>query len=108
MLVLKNEMTYFRMSLTTELLKLFFEDKLEKEIDNIPINRFPKHSEPTDCCIFKDRAMARYKIMALLGIDIEKEDDETKPLSFFLEKALQRREITGPILTVIDIACHSS
>ncbi len=107
MLALNNKVNYLKKSLAAELLKLFFEDELHTKINNIPIERAPKFSQPVDCCIFKDRAMVRNKIMALLGINIEKEEDETKDLSFFLEKALKREKVNCPVLTVIDIACHS-
>jgi len=107
MLALNNKVNYLKKSLAAELLKLFFDDELHEKINMIPIERVPKFSQPIDCCIFKDRAMIRNKIMALLGINIEEEEDETKDLSFFLEKALNRKSVDCPVLTVIDIACHS-
>ena len=106
MLASNNKINYLKRSLAAELLKLFFEDKIESEINTIPLRRVPKYSQPVSCCIFKDRAMIRSQIMALLGMNME-EDDETKDLLFFFKKAIEREEVESPILTVIDIACHS-
>ena len=107
MLTPKNENTYLRRKLMARLLTLFFKGELEEKINFIPLELFPKDSQAVSCCIYKDRALTRYKIMALLGMNIEEDEDETKRIDFFLRKALKREKVESPILTVVDIACNS-
>jgi len=107
MLTINNKSNYIRKELTSVLLRHFFNNKLKENIDRIPIDLNPKQENTYRCCIFKDRAMTRYRIMALLGISIEKDDDEYRSLGSFLEEALNRKEIETPVLTVIDTACSS-
>lgn len=103
----KNEITYLRRSLAAEILRIYFNDNILDEIDKVPIKRVPKNSASRRCCIYKDRAMLRYRIMSLLGIDVEFEDNEFLPISYFVEKALKRKNISSKVLTIIDIACAS-
>jgi [FeFe] hydrogenase (group B1/B3) len=107
MLTINNKNTYIRKELTSLLLRHFFQGTLEENIDRIPVDLYPKKNSSYRCCTFKDRAMTRYRIMALLGISIEKDDDEYKPLSGFLSDALNRKKIEEPVLTVSEIACSS-
>lgn len=107
MLTINNNSNYIRKELTAELLRAFFQDKLPDEIDRLPIRLNPRTEQSMRCCIYKDRAMTRYRIMALLGIRIETGDDEYKPLSGFLQEALERENTDGPPLTVLPGACSS-
>lgn len=107
MLVMDNETSFIRRDLSATIMKLFFNGTLLDEVDNLPVKLYPKTKNSMRCCIYKDRAMIRYRIMALLGISIEEEDDEALPLSTFAAMALRRNEIQEPVLTVIDMACHS-
>ncbi len=102
-----NKINNLRKSLGAEIISLYFADKLEIEIDKTPIKRAPKNRSSLRCCTYKDRAMYRYRLLSLMGIDIEKEDDEYRSISSFAKEALQRNQIDHKILTVIDIACAS-
>lgn len=107
MLTINNNSTYIRKELTSLMLRYFFNDELEKNIDRIPIDMNPKNDSSYRCCTYKDRAMTRFRIMALLGLSIEEDDDEYRTLGSFLDDALKRTEIKAPVLTVIDTACSS-
>ena len=107
MLTMKNNSNYIRKELTADLLRLYFSDHLQDEIDSIPVRKNPRDKNPFSCCIYRDRAMTRYRIMALLGISIEQNDDECKTLSAYLEDALSRDSIEAPVLTVLNTACSS-
>lgn len=107
MIVIQNENTSIRREIATKLLKLFFENKIEQEINKLPITMFPKNNGYMRCCLYKDRTVIRYRIMALLGISIEEDDDETIALNEYYQQAINRSEIKEPILTVLDIACSS-
>jgi len=103
----KNRLTYMRTSLAAELLALYFEDIPLTEIDLIPLRRTPKDKISIRCCIYKDRAMYRYRLMALMGIDVETEDDDFRTLASYAEEALTRQSPSPKVLTIIDIACSS-
>ncbi|MDA3853759.1 MAG: monomeric [FeFe] hydrogenase [Bacteroidales bacterium] len=79
---------------------------LEEEIDYLPIQRSPRHTKASRrCCIHKERAVTKYKLMPLLGHMPSDEDDELKPLSAYVEEAMAREEPSKNILTVVDEAC---
>jgi [FeFe] hydrogenase (group B1/B3) len=76
-------------------------------LDRIPLNMRPKTGSPTRCCIYKDRAILKYRCMAALGFNVEDECDELKPISAYYAEALTRRTPAAPQLTVIDEACSA-
>lgn len=81
---------------------------LVETIDRIPIEIRPKETaEISRCCKFKDRAMLKYRIMALLGYRIQDEEDELMPLSEYAAKAMKREKVSNFPLTVIDDACSA-
>ena len=101
----KNEIVHMRKSLAAELLIHYFNDTLFDEIDHVPLKRAPKTKASLRCCVYKDRAMYRYRLLSLLGIDVENDDDEFRAISSYAEEALERKTISSKILTIIDIAC---
>lgn len=102
-----NNATLIRRELITRLAKLFFQDNL-REIDRIPLEMAPKKGADLRfrCCIHKERAILKYRLMALLGLSMENEEDELKRLS---EYAREERDLKSgdPVITVIDEACSS-
>lgn len=106
-MLIHNENTTIRRELASQVLRLFFNGTLKDEIDALPVRMIPKENYSMRCCIYKDRAMIRYRILALLGISIEKSDDELKLLRDFVEDAYERTTIEAPVLTVLDVACSS-
>lgn len=104
----ENNATLRRRDLLIKLSRLLFEDKLISHIDRIAVQMFPKRSDSsTRCCIYKSRAIIKYRTMAILGFSIEDEYDELMPLSKYAQMALEREKVEFPILTVIDEACSS-
>ena len=103
----KNQISHIRKSLQAELLTLFFEDRLFEEIDQIPIRRHPRTTPSVRCCVYKDRAMTRYRLMTALGIDVETQDDDFQTLEGYAYEAVNRKKPQSKILTIIDIACDS-
>lgn len=106
MLELNNQYTNMRRRIDTEVLKLFFEGTLAEKVDSLPYLIIPKDRTPMRCCIYKERAMVRYRIMALLGIDIERFDDEQKPLKAYVEEILAEDPPALPLLTAIITGCY--
>ena len=105
MLELNNQYTAMKRRIDTEVLKLFFAGKLD-ELDRLPFTIIPKDRTPNRCCIYKERAIVRYRIMALLGIDIERFDDEMKPLSEYAKEVMQEDPPVLPLLTTISTGCY--
>ena len=102
-----NNASLIRRDLMVRLAKLTFDGDLLHRIDRIPVEMIPKRKQPLRCCVHKDRAVIRYRIMALLGFSIEEEQDELTPLADYARAALERDTPDGPVLTVLDEACSS-
>jgi [FeFe] hydrogenase (group B1/B3) len=104
---LNNTSTRLRRELLVKIITLQLDGKLEEGVDRVPYELFPRDKPSVRCCIFHDRAIVKYRIMARLGYSIEDETDEAKPLASYAKEALNRERVAGPILTVLDEACNS-
>jgi len=107
MLVLENRATYIRRELQAKVLRLFFAGTLERDIDELPRKLYPRKRDAIRCCIYKDRAITAYRLMAILGISIEAEPDDPLPLKTYARQALDRQTAAEPVLTVIDEGCSA-
>ncbi len=76
-----------------------------EELDRIPLSAAPRDKENIRCCIHKDRAVLKYRVMAALGLSIEDETDEFKRLSEYVNE--DKSDDKNRILTVIHDACSS-
>ena len=79
-----NAATYLRRELLIRLVRAFDSDTLQEEIDRIPVKLRPKDGDPSRCCVYHDRAVIKYRLMAFLGISAEDETDEAKTLKEYL------------------------
>jgi [FeFe] hydrogenase (group B1/B3) len=103
-----NNAVLIKRELLVSIIKLFLEDKLEEEIDRIPWKMTSgKDYQPIRCCAFHDRAILKTRLVARLGFSIEQFDDGGGSLASWVQKALERDHITGPMLTVLDDACNA-
>jgi [FeFe] hydrogenase (group B1/B3) len=102
-----NEASHIRRELLLRVAKLFYEGALAEKAGRIPLEMRPKGYPPSRCCIYKDRSILRYRVLATLGFRVEDETDEPIPLSVYASQALKRDRITGPVLTVIEEACSA-
>ena len=75
---------YIRRELAIRLVRAFDAGTLADEIDQIAVKLRPKDSDASRCCIYHDRAVIKYRLMALLGISVEAETDEAKRLGEYL------------------------
>ncbi len=105
MLELNNQYTLMKRKIDTEVLKCFFDGTLVEQADKLPLEIIPKTRVPFRCCIYKERAMVRYRIMALAGINIERDDDEEKPLAEYMKEVLSEDKPPLPLLTTIITGC---
>jgi [FeFe] hydrogenase (group B1/B3) len=83
------------------------EARLENDIDRLPLDLYPRHKAGVRCCVPKDRAVTKYRLMSILGHRIEEEVDELKTLQEYAADAKARDTISGPVLTVLDEACSA-
>ncbi|HSV27153.1 MAG TPA: monomeric [FeFe] hydrogenase [Sedimentisphaerales bacterium] len=81
------------------------EDNLIETIDRIPLDMCPSSKEAVRCCIYKDRAVVKYRCMAVLGMPTEEETDELTPLSDYARQALKGQFSDKRLLTILDVAC---
>lgn len=103
-----NNTMIIRRQLVRKVVRLFNEGKLIESIDRIPLEMSPREiPAQRRCCIYKERAVVRYKLMPILGLGIEEELDELTPLSEFARMAIERKEPSKKVLTVVDEACTS-
>ncbi|CAG37108.1 4Fe-4S dicluster domain-containing protein [Desulfotalea psychrophila] len=88
--------------------KAFFSDDFAGNVNAIPIQMRPRDQKASSrCCIWRERAIIRYRCMAFLGFAIEQDDDELKSLAEYAEMALKRDSVTSTTLTFIDEACNA-
>ncbi|BDX36808.1 hydrogenase [Tenuifilaceae bacterium CYCD] len=102
-----NNAMLIRRDLITRMIRLLMEDQLVEKIDRIPLEMRPRNNPSVRCCIHKDRAVLKYKLMGLLGFNIHDETDELTPLSEYASMAIDRTNLTDVVLTVVDEACSS-
>jgi [FeFe] hydrogenase (group B1/B3) len=104
----QNDATRIRRNLLSKIAKAFFKKKLLKTIDRFPIEFIPQDKKDLwRCCIYKERAIIKYRLMADLGFGIEDETDELKPLSAYVEEALTNHRKEKNVLSVLNVACSS-
>lgn len=103
-----NNAKIIRRELLARLCKLILNDTNLEQANRIPIEMRPRKGNHVRCCVHRDRAVVRYKILAMLGIDGNTEDDELKLISSYLDEALENGSLnTEAILTVVDEACSA-
>ncbi len=89
----------------TKIVEAFFSDNFEENARLIPYYMRPKGSDvPFRCCIYKERAIIRDRVIAGLGFPIE-DDNEEKLLSDYANESLNRQSFNDRVLTVIGAAC---
>ncbi len=89
----------------TKLIEAYLSDNFPENTRLIPYDMRPVGSEiPYRCCIYKERAILKNRIIADLGFPLE-EDDERISLSTYAKGAQDREEISGKNLTVVQQAC---
>ena len=80
--------------------------KDSKDLDRIPLEMRPSHNNTTRCCVYKDRAVIKYRCMASLGIAVEDETDELTTIKEYLGQNRHKKN-NSRFLTVLDVACSS-
>ncbi len=105
--MIKNNAMFIRRELLTRLCTQLQEGGSLELIDRIPLEMKPRNNSHIRCCVHKDRAVLKYKLMACLGFNIEDESDELTPLSEYVKITEEKEDITDVRLTVVDEVCLS-
>ena len=96
---------HIKKEILVRIIKAFLSDDFEEQTRLIPYDMRPKGTEvPYRCCVYKERAIIKNRVIAGLGFSIE-EDDETASLAKYAKKASERTEIDSKHLTVLQSAC---
>lgn len=99
----KNNTSIIRREILIRICKVLLHEDYEN-IDRIPIELKPKNKGSWRCCVYKDRAVLKYKIMAILGFSEKDETDELTPLSYYAKNPLGTKNF---FLSTIDEACSN-
>lgn len=105
-----NNVMFVRYQLLTKLVKMWKEDALSTKIDRMLLDLYPRKRNPKGrCCVYKERAVMKYKTMAMLGFDMSDEVDEGERLSSYVNRMMERDmpDDKRGILSVMDEACSS-
>ena len=96
---------HIKKEILVRIIKAFLSDDFEEQTRLIPYDMRPKGTEvPYRCCVYKERAIIKNRVIAGLGFSIE-EDDETASLAKYAKRANERTEIDEKHLTVLQSAC---
>ena len=96
---------HIKKEILVRIIKAFLSDDFEEQARLIPYDMRPKGMEvPYRCCVYKERAIIKNRVIAGLGFSIE-EDDETASLAKYAKKANERTQIDEKHLTVLQSAC---
>lgn len=105
---MESRTTSIRREIMEMVARFYFEDRVSKAIDTIPLQIIPRDATPIRCCIFRDREIIRLRTIATLGFSLEQEvESESLLLSDYANIALGRSRPEFPILTFISEACKA-
>ncbi len=102
-----NQATEIKRELLERVSKLCFEGRLLEGVDRIPLEMRPKGEHFSRCCIHKDRAVIRHRLMTILGFKPDEELDELTTLKEYAQLAKMPQDREDVMLTVVDEACSS-
>lgn len=100
-----KQTAHLKKEILVRLIKAYLSDNFEENTRLIPYDMRPKGSEvPYRCCIYKERAVLRDRVIAGLGSSIEETDDSIL-LSEVAKNAENRETPEEHPLTVLTTAC---
>ncbi|MBQ5752232.1 MAG: 4Fe-4S binding protein, partial [Bacteroidaceae bacterium] len=102
---------FIRYRMLAKLVAMWKSDELLEKIDSMLYEMYPRNRKPKGrCCIHKERAVMKYKTMAMMGFTMKDEVSEMTPLSGYVKQMLERKgsSVTdNTVLHVMDEACSS-
>jgi len=108
MMVIENKATYLKREVLTRIARLCYDNQLVDKVDKIPMLMINRNSEPFRCCLYKDRAMIKFRTIASMGFDLSDEEKvDSSLISEYASEIPNRVKPEFPILTFIDDACKA-
>ena len=102
---MKNHLVNTKRWIIRKIAESFWGDNFRQGIKRLPFERIPPGSEAKyRCCVYKERAVVRSRVLAGLGFSVEADDEMTSLLEY-ADAAFNRRRIVGPPLSFFAIAC---
>ena len=100
-----NQSIYIKKEVMVRLIEAYLSNDFPENTRLIPYDVRPTGAEvPYRCCIYKERAILKTRIIANLGFPLE-DDDERVNLTTYAKEAEARTEISDKHLTVLRSAC---
>jgi len=87
-----NDSVFLRRELMRRFVRSFNNGTLETDLDRFPIEMRPRQAHSSRCCIYRDRAVLKYRLMNLLGFSCEDENDEARTLASYYREAVTRKK----------------
>jgi len=106
-MTVNNNAKIIRRELLARISSIQIQDEPLWKLDRIALEMRPRKGEHVRCCIYHDRAVLKYKVMAMLGFDEDEGGDELKSLGSYFQHALEGASSSAPVLSVVDEACSS-
>lgn len=101
-----KQTSHLKREILARLIKAYLGDNYEEDVRLIPYMMRPQGSKvPFRCCIHKERAILRDRVIAGLGFDIEEVKD-SELLSTLADKATKRDVPEEHPLTLLQTACN--
>lgn len=100
-----NQSIYIKKEVMARLIEAYLSDDFPENTRVIPYDMRPTGAEvPYRCCIYKERAILKTRLIADLGFPLE-DDDERVNLTTYAKEAEKREKISSKHLTVLRQAC---
>lgn len=99
----KSEVAKIKNDVLREIAYLAFNDRLEKEIDQLPRKLIDTGNNYYRCCVYKERAVLAERAKCALGFSPRELDKEVRLGD--IVKNISEHKIKSPVLDIIDIAC---
>ncbi len=101
-----KQTSHLKREILVRLIRAYLGNNFEEDVRLIPYKMRPQGSEvPYRCCIHKERAILRDRVIAGLGFDIEEAED-CQLLSDIAKKSLTREKPEEHPLTLLQTACN--
>ena len=101
----QSQQIHIKKEIMAKLIEAYLSDDFEENTRLIPYDMRPTGAEvPYRCCIYKERAIIKTRLIANLGFPLE-DDDERVSLTTYAKQAEDRSEIKDVNLTVLRSAC---
>lgn len=106
-MTINNNAKLIRRNILTRMVKIALEQENYEDLDRIPLKMRPRNGEHVRCCVFRDRALIKYKMMAIYGFDANNDEDELTSLATYHKASTNGEVKDSPFLRVVHEACSA-